>query len=233
MADSKVVPISVEEKEPEYVVDEVTASAVLSELKQGYREWEVGDDKFRTRFPDSKEVNDANWEYSRAFNRALMEDLPTQKQMDTLIRKREIWTNVDDDEMTQLREKVGSLEIILSKKNAKDTSKATHKLVEELTDLREKLIEKTGTYQEYMSQTVEAKADEAKTAYLIWACTEKSDGHRVWDSVSDFLADRNAGLVNSATYEYITFSSGLASNYLEDLTEVKFLRAGKSDGNES
>jgi hypothetical protein len=43
------------------------------------------------------------------------------------------------------------------------------------------------------------------------------------------MGETNRELVNSASYEYMTFTNGLAENYLSELTEVKFIREGKDE----
>jgi hypothetical protein len=208
-------------------LDEITANVLYQEVKQGFREWEFDGAKYKTRFPVAKEENDGNWEYSRAFNRALKEGLPTSSEMDKIIRERGIWSEKDEDEISASREKIGSLEVILSKKDVKDHSKATVAIANELSNIRQSVISKTSEYQGFMSQTVESKADEAKTAYLVSTCTESADGSRVWNTVDEFLVDKRAGIVNTATYQYITFTAGLAQDYIEQLSETKYLRAGK------
>lgn len=223
------VPGAVEPHDDAEMEDPV-ARRLLEEVKSGVREWELKDGtKYRTRYPNSKEMSDANWEYSRAFNKALVADLPTNSQMEELLKKRGIWTDADDKEVDNLRERVGSLELILSKKSLKDKSKATVKMVEELSAARAELIRKTTSYQEYMSQTVEAKAEEARTSFLISLATSNLDDSPVWNTVDEFMTDRRAELVNTATYEYVTFSAGLPSDYVNEFTEVKFLLAGIED----
>jgi Fe2+ transport system protein B len=206
--------------------DEVTRN-LFQEIKQGFRDWEFDGIKYRTRYPVSKEENDANWEFSKSFNRAMKEGLPTTSEMDKMLRERGLWSNADDEMIDSKREKIGQLEIILAKKDSKDSSKPTFKLASELSELRNEIVEKSGEYQRYMSQTVESKADEARTAYLVAVCTETVDGESVWESVDKFLTDKRAGLVNTATYHYITFTAGLAQDYIEQLTETKFIRAGR------
>ena len=209
------------------VLDDAATAKLIQEIKQGYREWEFEDVKYRSRFPVSQEDNDANWAYSKAFNRGLKEDLPTSSEMDKMLRSRGLWSDDDEKELQDWREEIERIEASVAKKELDDRSKPTVKLIERLMELRGSLMVKSGTYREYMNQTVEAKADEARLSLLVANCTETSDGKKVWDSPGDFMNDKRKGLVNTATYEYITFVSGMSENYLEDLTEVKFLRAGK------
>lgn len=211
------------------LIDEPVASQIVQELTQGYREWEHGGKKYRTRFPTAEEDGDARIAYARSFNKSLEEGLLTQKQMENLLKNRGIWTEEDEKKVSSLREKIGHLETLLAKKSPKDKSKATTKLAEELAGHRLELLDITGGYQEYMNQTVETLADERRTAYYIASCTTNADGSRVWDTVEEFLRSQDGQFVSLATFHYVTFSNGLAENYLDDLTEVKFLMAGVTE----
>lgn len=211
------------------VLDEDVASKLFEEIAQGYRSWEYGDAKYRTRFPNAAEDSEARIAYAKQFNKNLEEGLLTQKQMGKLLTSRGIWTDEDEVEVTKLREKISSVEAILAKKSIHDKSKTTRKLVEELAQARVDLFEKTSSFQDYMNQTVEQIAEERRTAYLISSCTTKEDGSHVWESVDKFMNETDSALVGTATYQYVTFTNGLAENYIEELTEVKFLRAGQED----
>lgn len=216
------------EQEEGTIVTEEIVDKVVAEAESGCREWEFTDARYTTRVPDTKDTNESNWEYSKAFNKALMAGLPTQTQMEKMLAERGIWGEAETARVDELREKIGNIEAILGKKKPTDKSKSVRKLVTELAEARADLIALNGTFNEYMSQTVESKADEAKQAYLISACTFKND-ERVWKDMDSFLTDRDRELVATATYQYMTFSVGLASDYLEDLPEIKFLRAGLND----
>jgi hypothetical protein len=213
----------------ESALDEGVTSIVFQELKQGYREWEIGETKYRTRFATPKEEAESRWEYSKAFNRGLVENLPTEREMLAFLEKRGLWTAESEKELASLRQKIDTIEAILAKKSPKDTSKSTRKLAEELLGLRLDVFEKSNERTSYLSQSVESLAEEARTAYLIALCTVNEDGTPVWATAADFMGETNRELVNSASYEYMTFTNGLAENYLSELTEVKFIREGKDE----
>lgn len=216
-------------KEDEGILSEDVAVVLFNELSQGYREWEVNGDKYRTRFPTPKEDASARMAYAAAFNEALDKDIPSQKQMMERLRVKGIWADEDDKEVSAIREKIGQLELILSKKDPHDKTKTTRKLAGELLEMRGKAIEKSSRLNEYMANTIEALAEEVKQAYYVSTCTENTDGTRVWPTPEDFMNSKDTGLVNSATYEYVTFTNGLAENYIEMLPEVQFLKSGKGE----
>lgn len=228
-AKAEVKKKETEREDMESVLDDAAARQLSQEIKQGFREWEFEDKVYRSRFPSSGEENEANWAYSRAFNKALKEGLPTQNEMLEILRERGLWNSEKEKELDDARKEIQKLESLLAKKDLKDTSKSTRKLVSKLLAKRAYVFALNAEYQEYMNQTVEAKADEARIAVLVSYCTETKDGERVWESVDDYLADRNGELVGAATYQFLTMVSGIAANYLENLTEVKFLRAGKDE----
>jgi hypothetical protein len=216
-------------EESESVATDEVADILLDEATKGYREWELDDKKYRTRFPNAEEDSKAGWAYSRAFNEALKEGLPTRKEMEKILRKREIITDDDDKALDKKRDEIAKAEEMLAKKKVGDDSLHTRKLVSELMMNRAELMESINEVQSYMQNTVEYKGDEAKSAYLIASCTTDANGKRVWPTLNEFLTDTNQRLVNTATYEFTTFSMGVYENYFDILPEVQFLRAGKPD----
>jgi hypothetical protein len=232
VAEEKAAPVKVKEvveEKDDGILTEDVATILFTEITQGYREWTLGDKKYRTRFATPKEDADARMEYATAFNSALAKNLPTQKQMLVMLKAKGIWTNEDEAELAAIREKMNQIELILSKKDPKDKSKTTRKMAEQLLQLRGDAIEKASQLNEFMGNTIESIADENKQAYYVSSCTENPDGSRVWATPEDFMNSRETNLVSSATYEYVTFINGLAENYVEMLPEVQFMRAGKDE----
>jgi hypothetical protein len=211
------------------LLDEGTAAVILSEIKEGKRIWDLNGTKYITRFPTGKDDAAARFEYAKVFNKALEAGIPSQEQMAAKLKAAGIWGDKDNEELSKLREATGALEVILSKKSPKDTSKQTKKLAGELIQKRGELIEKSSELTGLMNQTIEAIAEEARVAFLISACTENGDGTPVWPDHNAFMSDKNGELVNTATYEFTTFSNGLSENYIDMLPEVKFLKDSAKD----
>jgi hypothetical protein len=213
-----------EEDKSEGILDEDIATILLNEITQGYRDWAMGEDTYRTRFPTPKEDADARLAYATAFNDAMERGIPTIKQLERRLKEHGIWRTEDEEELKVIRDKMTQIEIILSKKDPKDKSKTTRKLAEELLEMRSQALEKSSQLNEFLNNTIEALAEEVKQAYYVSTCTERRDGSKVWNTPEEYMNSRDASLVNAAAYEYITFTNGLAENYLEMLPEVKFMK---------
>lgn len=226
--DEETKPVKEKEatQDEESILSEDVASVLFNEVSQGYRDWELKETKYRTRFPTPKEDASARIAYATAFNEALSKNLPTQKQMRKTLEEKGIWGDDEEREIVGIRDKIAQLETILSKKSPKDQSKTTRKLAGELLELRSKAIEASSQLTDFMANTIEALAEESKQAYYVSTCTELQDGTKVWETPEDFMNSRDSTLVNAATYQYITFTNGLAENYIEMLPEVQFMRAG-------
>lgn len=210
------------EKKKEYAEKEMRESMV--ELKTGRRVFDT--DKYgllQIRFPKVEENRLADWEYSKVFQQAVLDGLPTNKEMERLIKDRKLWAEEDDKELEKLQDDINKQIVVLGKM---DTEKNIAKAQEKIDELRGKIFAKRQERQRYFNNTAESKADESKMSFLIHKCTEVADtGKRVWGTYDDFKNEEEQSVVNQIVYQFLTFINGLPA----DLLQSPSVKSGETD----
>jgi hypothetical protein len=171
------------------------------------------------RYPKVEENRLADWEYSKVFNQACMDDIPTNREMDELIKKKKLWTSKDDDRIEKIRGEIDKQLVILSKM---DTAKNIAPIEAKINELRDEMFGLQQEKQKYFNNTAEAKADESKMSFLIHKCTEFADtGKPVWATYKDFKEEEDQSTVNLIVYQFLTFINGLPADFLVDPSELE------------
>lgn len=185
----------------------------MVELQTGKRVFEV--EKYglvQIRFPNVEESRLADWEYSKVFQQAIMDDIPTNREMDELIKRKKLWTDKDDEKIDKIREEINKQLTILSKM---ESEKNSMPIEMKIAELRDEMFGLQQERQKYYNNTAESKADEAKMSFLIHKCTEKAeDSKPLWKSYNEFKTEDNQVAVNQIIYQFITFVNGLPADFL-------------------
>lgn len=185
----------------------------ISETVVGERIFEVEGKKLRLRFPNNRESQLADLEYSKEFTNLLDTNLKTRGEMEEMLEKRKIWSVSDETKIETIQKTISDVYEKLAKaKSEKERQKC-------LTDLAKhrKEIQKIQSKKEvYLANTIESKAENIKLGYLIHCVTTYLDsGEQVWKKYSDFVNEENQVLLSTTTWEFLTFSNGIPSSFLE------------------
>lgn len=168
------------------------------------------------RYPKVEENRLADWQYSKVFQQAIVDDIPTNREMDYMIKKRNLWTDADEEKIEKIKDEIQKQIVLLSKM---ETEKNSFPVKMEIDRLRSELFGIQQEKQRYYNNTAEAKAEEAKLSYLIYACTEKADTNkRLWKKYEDFQNEEDQNIVNEITYQFMTFINGLPADFLDSPT---------------
>lgn len=171
--------------------------------------------KLSTRVATQEELNDAEFEYSKAFNHAIMNGIMPQSRMLSELLKNGIWSEERDEAIEEQRQKVIKLEDLMD-----DEETDKERVAEELKEARTLLYEMRQEKTDLLSHTAEAKADEAQRSFIVSRVTEDAkSGIRVWKKFNDYVTEEDANLVFRATYEYLTFVNNLPSDFMDQLPE--------------
>lgn len=194
---------------------EQESSELMTEVRTGRRVFETDKGLIQIRFPKVDENRLADWEYSKVFQHALKDGMPTNKQMTKQIEEFGMWTKEDDEKIEKLREEIDKQIVVMSKMS--EGSKNMEKAQEKINELRDELMEIQTEKQRYFQNTAEAKADEAKMSFLIYKCTEDANtGKPFWSSYESFKNEEDQGVVNTIAYQFITFINGLPADFLQE-----------------
>jgi hypothetical protein len=185
----------------------------MVEVQTGRRVFET--EKYglvQIRFPKVEENRLADWEYSKVFQQAVMDDIPTNREMEELIKRKNLWGKADEDRIEEIREEINKQLVVLSKM---DTPRNIEMIEVRINALRDELFGLQQEKQKYFNNTAEAKADEAKMSFLIFKCTEDADTNKpIWKTYEDFKNEEDQMTVNTIVYQFLTFVNGLPADFL-------------------
>ena len=131
------------------------------------REFEVGGKQYAVRVPTVQEIKEANETRSRTFNEALQRGDMLREQLESELRKRELWNDQREMEYQTLRREVIDGEYKLQKGGIK--LKAAKDIALQMANNRNKMVELLSSRTDLDSNTCEGKADAASFNYL-FAC---------------------------------------------------------------
>lgn len=199
-------------KKEKYTEQEMREKMI--EIKTGRRVFDT--EKYgllQIRFPKVEENRLADWEYSKVFNQAVLDGIPTNKEMQRLIEERQLWTEQDEKKIQDLKEEISKQIVVLSKMG--EGTKNFEKTQAKIDELRAELFQLQHEKQKYFNNTAESKADEAKLSFLIHKCTEFAEtGKPVWATYADFKNEEDQETVNIVVYQFMTFINGLPADFL-------------------
>ena len=182
--------------------------------------------KLSVRNPNSEETEIADIEYSKAFVKALKNQIPTARAMEKILAESGTWTSEDDKKLNDIIEEGAKLEEVLSdEKTSEGEKKEIEKRLDELRDISADLRREKNSY---YNHTAESKAADAQRDCTVVLVTRFADSDLpVWKSLDDFLKEEDGGLVYRAVYEYLAFINGVEGlpddvkdDKKEDKTEV-------------
>jgi len=191
------------------------------------------------RKPSNKEIDKADWEYSKYFNKAVTEGIIPQSAMLAILNNNSSWTDEDEKYIAELTSKLATLEIELDNidRETRDVGRL-EAVRNELRVTRAILQEKRVEKQSYLFHTAEQKCEERKTRVLVALVTEYADGPKKGLNVfadqyksiknapiqkgnSNFIKEFEAlqqckeqNFVITCYINYLTLINGLAADFL-------------------
>jgi hypothetical protein len=176
--------------------------------------------KLTTRTPVNQELQDADFEYSKSFNKGIMNGILPQSRLMAAFVENGVWDKDKEAQVLELRNKVAKLEDDLAQ--APEADKVI--VAKAVRFERDKLFTLRQEKNDLLSHSAEAKADESQRNHIVSRVTElAASGVRVWPTYRDFIEEKDGNLVFRAVYEYLTYANGLNSNFAAELPENKVL----------
>jgi hypothetical protein len=211
----------------EDTISEEQAEKLFQEVQSGRRYFEApGIGRAYLRNPTVEETQEAGFIYSKDFNKAVINGIETQEVLTKQLVDKGILEDVSkpDAEVNNLRRELVKKEALLAKYDKNNKSKQAKKIATDLADTRDAIFDIELKRREYLSNSAESKAEDSRNNFLISRIAfSAEDDERIWPTYRDFLNETNLALVATVTYEFITFSYGLSSNYMFEFPEVPFL----------
>jgi hypothetical protein len=175
--------------------------------------------------PSAADIRKSDWQYSKVYNKAIVDGFLTQAQMVDLLKDKGI---LSDD----YAEKVETVRISLAAElfkleHMEETSPELEResVALEVARLRDELFALNQQVNGPMGNTCENLAEDARTEHLTYRIVQTKDGSRLWEDFESFQSEENSTLVVKARFEVMLWIQGLESNFMETTPEQTALRA--------
>jgi hypothetical protein len=174
--------------------------------------------------PTGEDIRKADWQYSKIYNQAILDDLLTQSQMIDLLKKQGV---ISEDYATEVEDTRSKLAAEIYKLEA---------LPEDTSDLqmedaalcvaasRDELFRLNQRVNGPMGNTCENIAEDARVEFLTSRVLQQQDGTPVWKDYPEYLNEENTALSVKARFEVMLWMQGLNSDFLENTPEQQTLR---------
>lgn len=156
--------------------------------------------------PDNFVRLKANDVYDKAYKDAIEEGILPLKELEELIRERNIFTQADEDKISSLKSQLKAQQVLLSKTTV---VKANVERIEKIIELlKQQILELEHKKYSKLAMSAETKAEEERTSYFCWACTFVDD-KLYWKEYKDFLNEINLVFRSSVLTKFIKFHGGI------------------------
>jgi len=198
----------------------------LEDLLDGRRkftiEMEDGEVKeYYIGMPSADMVKQADWEYTKTYNRALKEGVLTASEMREILKSRGIIGPEYEMKGEELKVALAEKIIEMERENDKD---ARIQLALDVANLREEIFMWNQSQTGPMASTAEQVSEDTRVEFLTSHIVQHKDGTRLWDSYEDFKKEPDIAVQAKARFEVLLWFQGLESDFLDKTPENLVLK---------
>lgn len=186
----------------------------------------VGEDQYYIIPMNSKILTEAQKVYNTTFRKAIDDGCLLKKKLEQYMKEQGIWSEAKEEEYKQIIKKIADYEYSLNKGGLKLSE--AKKIAMDLRDARINLRNLIAERSSLDSQTVEGQADNERFNYFVSACVYSSLTRKpVYQSLDEYKEKSSDDLAYQLASKFAENFYGVASNYEDNLTEIKFLKRFK------
>ena len=174
--------------------------------------------------PTGEDIRKADWQYSKVYNQAILDDLLTQAQMVDLLKKQGV---ISDNYATEVEETRSKLAAEIYKLESLPESTADFDREEAALSVaatRDELFRLNQRVNGPMGNTCENISEDARVEFLTSRVLQKKDGSKLWEDFHAYLNEENTALSVKSRFEVMLWMQGLNSDFLENTPEQQALR---------
>jgi len=172
--------------------------------------------------PSPAVTREAQMEYNRAFKDAIKSGALLKQKLQSVMEEQGVWDKKKQERYDTILSSVAEKEAQLQTGGIKLSQ--AKKIALEMRDLRIEFRELIAERNSMDSNTAEGQADNARFAYLGYACLVDEEGNRVFKSFDHYQQNEGEQFVVQAARELAQVLYGLDSNYENNLSENQFLQ---------
>ena len=175
------------------------------------------------RFPNNSLRIRANFTYDMAYNKAISEGLLPFKDIEELIKKRNIFTDEDQSQIDKIERQLEAQRVLLGKTtkvkaNADRIKKLIHDFEVRVTEIKFKKYSK-------LMLSAEHKADEQKLAFLCNHCSYSMETNKLfWQNEEAFKKETRLHLKNELIRKFTNFYNGIPQEIIRAIARNNFWR---------
>ena len=174
--------------------------------------------------PTGEDIRKADWQYSKIYNQAILDDLLTQSQMIDLLKKQGV---VSDDYANEVEEVRARLAAEIYKLESLPDSTPDVDLEDAALSVaatRDELFRLNQRVNGPMGNTCENIAEDARVEFLTSRVVQTKEGSKLWEDFSAYLNEENTALSVKSRFEVMLWMQGLNSDFLDNTPEQLALR---------
>lgn len=176
---------------------------------------------FILNIPTSKNINEAQKVFNKAFKEALDSGATLREKLDDVMRSQQLWDDTKEQKLSTLRAELRDLDYRLRKGGIKKSQGRAIAL--RMIEVREESNELLSQRSKLDSLTAQGQAENAKFQQLIVSCLVYSDGSPVFKDLDDYLSNA----VEPVAFEAAEKLAEVMTGYNSDdsmLPEYQFLK---------
>lgn len=174
--------------------------------------------------PTGEDIRKADWEYSKVYNKAIVDGFLTQAQMLKLLKDKGIIDNEYTERLDSVRTALAAELFRLEHLEENITDVEKESIALEVASLRDELFQLNQMVNGPMGNTCENLAEDARTEFLTSRVVQKKDGSKVWSDFDSYQSEENTNLSVKSRFEVMLWMQGLGSDFLENTPEQAALR---------
>lgn len=210
--------------EEKYLEDKLNG---LSKITSEYSEIELdGIGKVRVYSPNfTIEAEIQKFRVAQRFK--LMKDfpeIPTKKQMLSLLKERGEWGEVQENELTEINAELEELELEfkdISSPSKNKSEKEENKLLKKIVELRLRRHAIIEEFEEHMANTLEGLVENLCKFYSLFKCIKTEDGSYVWKSFEEMMNNIDESKIGEIFKKVAEYWQSLRNDFLEVRQEAK------------
>ena len=172
--------------------------------------------------PDNDVKLQADLVYDKAYKRALSSGMLPLDELQELIKKRNIFTEADEDKLEELITQRNAQEVILSKTTKIKANQDRLKKI--IASLDEKISELHYKRTSKLILSAESKAEEERALYFCWACVTDEDNSKCWPTFEELLNEADLIFRDAVLTSFLRFKSGIATKTIRYLARHSLWR---------
>jgi len=173
------------------------------------------------KLPDTKVSKESQLIYNRAFRDAIQSGAVLRRKLDDVLVEQGVWSDDKEQRYQKILNQINSDEKKLAAGGIKlaEAKKIALEMRDNRAEFRTLIAERT----QMDSNTAEGQADNARFAYLCFACLHDEDGKRIFSSQEEYEDDEGTPYVVEAARILAEKIYGLDANFEKNLPENTFL----------